>query len=140
MTGSAAVPGFSRITRSHSGFMLSCAISLERRARFGFATAVVMMRLPALDSRSPPDTAGTGFAGMAVIPLGLLCLYVRRLRHLVPLCDLALDDPVEFPGRGPDGLEAVAQQERLDVLALNRLARFSADLRENGRRHFGRGQ
>src|SRR5882762_566667 len=47
--GTAAVPGFTRITRSHSGFRFRAAISLENRARSALTTAAEHMRVLSIE-------------------------------------------------------------------------------------------
>src|SRR5688572_31530406 len=63
----------------------------------------------------------------------LLDLDARLLDDLVPAHGFSLEDFREFAGRPADGLEAVARQELLEVLALQDLVDFAVESRADVR-------
>src|SRR5882672_3055833 len=100
----AAVPGFRRMTRSHSGLMPSAAISFENRAKSGFTTAD-MSRPPRLLHLRARDLHGLRVA-LGVGP--------EELRPLVP--------------RGADGIDAEALHALDHVGKLDHARHVGADL------------
>src|SRR5918992_4867286 len=70
------------------------------------------------------------------ISLGARVLFdldARLLDDLVPAHAFSLEDFREFAGRPADGLEAVARQELLEVLALQDLVDFAVESRDDVR-------